>query len=113
MVNSVSLKKNSDFEHVFKKGRYIAAPHIVIYMLENGGKTNRIGITVTKKIGKSVERNRLRRLIRENYRRIEGKIRTGLDIVIVARNTAGAAVYGEIKKEMEYIFGKMKVTVGE
>lgn len=113
MVNSVSLKKNSAFARVFKKGRYAAAPHIVVYVLENGGRENRLGITVTRKIGKSVERNRLRRLIKENYRRLEEKIKTGLDIVIVARNTEDAAEYQDIKKEMEYAFGKLKVKAEE
>ena len=68
MKFSQSLKKNRDFQNVYKKGTSFANSYLVMYILENGLQENRIGISVSKKVGNSVVRHHLTRLIRESYR---------------------------------------------
>mgnify|MGYP003207543763 CR=1 FL=1 len=80
MKFSQSLKKNRDFQNVYKKGTSFANSYLVMYILENGLQENRIGISVSKKVGNSVVRHRITRLIRESYRLNEQKFVGGLDI---------------------------------
>ena len=82
---------------------------LVIYISENKYGYNRIGFTVSKKIGKSVIRNRVKRLLRESYRLNEKKILPGYDIIFVARDTASKATYKEIEGAMLHLFKKMKL----
>lgn len=88
-----SLKKNLYFQQVYKKGKSYANKYLVMYVLENNLTLNRVGISVSKKVGNSVVRHRLTRLIRESYRLHENMFNSGLDIVVVARVRAG-----EVKK---------------
>ena len=68
MKYSESLKKHKDFQHVYKKGSSYANKYLVMYVLENQTEGNRLGISVSKKVGNSIVRHRLTRLIRESYR---------------------------------------------
>ena len=68
MIFSESLKKNSDFQRVYKEGKSYANKYLVMYILKRDTQKNRIGISVSKKVGNSVVRHRLTRLIRESYR---------------------------------------------
>ena len=65
---SESLKKNSDFKNVYTRGKSYANKYLVMYVLENNPGKNRIGISVSKKVGNSVVRHRITRLVRESYR---------------------------------------------
>ena len=103
------LKKNEDFRRIYKKKRSMANKLLIIYILENKYEYNRIGFTVSKKVGKSVIRNRVKRILRESYRLNEEKILQGYDIIIVARNTASKASYKEIESAMLHLFRKMKL----
>jgi len=85
MIFSESLKKNKDFQHVYKNGRSYANRYLIMYCMENDRTINRLGISVSKKIGNSVVRHRFTRLVREAYRLRETMFRTGLDIVVIAR----------------------------
>lgn len=89
---SESLKKNHQFQFVYKNGRSHANKYLIMYIMENSLGMNRIGISVSKKVGNSVVRHRVTRLIRESYRLHENIFNSGLDIVIIAR--PGAAVVG-------------------
>lgn len=82
----LSLKKNSEFQKVFKNGKWYGAEYISLYVEKNKNDFNKIGIAVGKKVAKSVKRNRMRRLIREAYRKNENQIITGYNIVIVLKN---------------------------
>ena len=88
MNNFSGLKKNNDFRAVYRKRRSKADKYFVMYILENGLKINRLGISVSKKVGNSVIRHRLARLIREVFRLHGDKFNSGLDIVVVARESA-------------------------
>lgn len=88
MKYSESLKKNSDFQLVYRKGTSFANRYIVMYVLKNQLDRNRIGISVSKKVGNSVVRHHLTRLIRESYRLNEEKFDCGYDIVVIVRVSA-------------------------
>jgi ribonuclease P protein component len=108
MKKTTALKKNYEFVRIYKKGKFFVGRYIVIYVLKNRFGTNRLGITVNKKVGKSVKRNRMKRLIRESYRFLEDFIPSGLDIVFVARNYETEYGLADIQKEMKFLLRKMQ-----
>ena len=85
MKHTVSLNRNGMFQRLYSRGTSCSDKNIVIYFLPNRLSINRLGITVSKKTGCAVLRNRIKRLIRESYRLNETRIKSGYDIVIVAR----------------------------
>ncbi|MBD5471488.1 MAG: ribonuclease P protein component [Lachnospiraceae bacterium] len=100
---SQSLKSNIDFQRVYKKGRSYANKYLVMYLLENNQEMNRLGISVSKKVGNSVVRHRITRLIRESYRLHENIFNSGLDIVVIARNSASSVSYYEIESALLHL----------
>ena len=106
MQFSESLKKNEQFRFVYKNGRSYANKYFIMYVKENGLDKNRIGISVSKKVGNSVVRHRITRLVRESYRLHESVFNSGLDIVIVARASAASVDYFEIEKSLLHL-GKL------
>ena len=88
MKRDTSLKKSDDFRAVYRSRRSKADRFFVMYILENKLKYNRLGISVSKKVGNSIVRHRLTRLVREAYRLHEDKFNSGLDIVVVVRESA-------------------------
>lgn len=109
MKYTQSLKKNNEFRIVYRRGKSVANRFLVMYKLRNGKETNRLGISVSKKVGNSVIRSRVTRLIRESYRLQEEKICCGWDIVVIARNTTNGATFHEISKAMENVIKKQKI----
>ncbi len=95
-----SLKKNADFRIVYKNGKSLANKYFVMYVYENKLEMNRLGISASKKVGNSVVRHRITRLIRESYRLHKNIFNSGLDIVIVARVSASAINYFEVEKAL-------------
>lgn len=85
MKYSEALKKNWDFQLVYKNGTSFANRYLVMYVLKNQLNRNRLGISVSKKVGNSVIRHHLTRLIRESYRLNEEKFVCGYDIVVIVR----------------------------
>lgn len=96
MKNFNSIKKNSEFQKVYKNGKSYANKHLVMYVLKNDKKTSRIGISVSKKVGNSVVRHRMTRLVRECFRLNEDDIKENVDIVVVVRVTAVGLGYKDI-----------------
>ena len=111
MKNSQSLKKNADFQLVYKTGKSFANKYLVMYVKENGLEYNRIGISVSKKVGNSVVRHRLKRLIKESYRLQEDMFNSSLDMVIIARTTAKDRTYEEISQAVLHL-GKLHRIIG-
>ena len=103
MKYSESLKKNKDFQYIYRKGKSYANKYLVMYVLENGTSQNRLGISVSKKVGNSIVRHRLTRLIRESYRLQEERFRCGLDIIVIARIGAKEKGYKEIVGAMLHL----------
>ena len=99
MEYSDSLKKNNEFQRVYRKGTSQANRYLVMYVLENHDRhmENRLGISVSKKVGNSVVRHRLTRLVRESYRLNEERFNRNLDIVVIARPAAKGRSYHEIE----------------
>ena len=95
---SRSLKENSMFRRLYAKGKSAAGPYLVVYCRRNGTDGNRIGITVSKKLGHAVVRNRVRRRLREIYRLHEEDVLRGWDLVVVARSRAVGAPYAKLER---------------
>lgn len=107
MKKTIPIKNNREFVKVYKKGKFFAGKYIVLYILPNRLNINRLGITASKKAGKSIKRNRIKRLVKENYRLQEEMVKCGFDMVFVVRNTETLPDYYEIKKEMSFLFRKL------
>ena len=111
MKFSDSLKKNTDFQNVYKNGQSKANRYLVMYVYKNQSSTNRIGISVSKKVGNSVVRHHLTRLIRESYRLHEEMFNSGLDIVVVARSTAKDISYHEVESALLHLGGLHNIII--
>ena len=103
MKYSESLKKNKDFQLVYKCGKSYANKYLVMYIKENNTRKNRLGISVSKKVGNSIVRHRLTRLTRESYRLQEDRFRCGIDIVVIARIGAKGRTYKDIESALLHL----------
>ena len=99
-----SLKKNQDFQNVYKNGKSYANKYLIMYILENGTDTCRLGVSVSKKVGNSIVRHRLARLIRESFRLNINHIPCGLDVVFIARAGLKDQGYHETESAMIHLF---------
>ena len=111
MIFSESLKKYRDFQRVYENGRSYANKYLVMYILRQDTQKNRIGISVSKKVGNSVVRHRITRLIRESYRLNEEEFDDGLDIVVVARPGAKEKDFFKIESALLHL-GRLHAVVG-
>lgn len=109
MLFTTSLKRNFQFRFVYNRGKSIANRHLVMYVVKNNKEENHLGISVSKKVGNSVVRSRVTRLIRESYRLSEETIKCGYDIVVIARGFAKGASYHEIYASLNHLFRKHKL----
>ena len=103
MVFTDSLKNNRDFVNVYTSGKSYANKFLIIYTLKNNSDRNRLGISVSKKVGNSVVRHRLKRLIKESYRLHEKMFNSGLDIVVIARKGSDACDYAGIESALLHL----------
>ena len=109
MKFSDSLKKNKDFQNVYNNGVSFANRYLVMYVLKNNTENNRIGISVSKKVGNSVIRHHITRLVRESYRLHEDMFDSGLDIVVIARVAARQVGYKEIESAVLQLGGLHRI----
>lgn len=103
MKDTTSIKLNREFQRVYKRGQRRGGRFLSVYVLKNKLGANRLGITVGKKFGNSVQRNRMKRLIRENYRLIEKNLCCSYDVVVVARSSERAAASPNNKLKAVYV----------
>ncbi len=101
MVNSI--KKNEEFRLIYQQGKSYANKYLVMYVKKSETETGKIGISVSKKVGNSVVRHRIARLIRESYRLNESRFHSGWDMVVVARQGAKGRNYFEINSALLHL----------
>ncbi|MDD3173044.1 MAG: ribonuclease P protein component [Herbinix sp.] len=109
MKQSETLKNNEDFKEIYHTGRSFANKYLIMYIKKNDLNTNRLGISVSKKVGNSVVRHRITRLIRESYRLSEDSFLKGLDIIVVARVGARERKYSEIESALLHLMKLHKI----
>ncbi len=107
MKYSVPLKQNRDFRRLYARGRSAASSSLAVYCQKNRSGIDRLGITVGRKLGNAVVRNRLRRRIREIYRLHEHLVSPGWDIVVVGRVRAIHAPYRVLQRDFLSLAGKL------
>ncbi|MEC1178482.1 ribonuclease P protein component [Metasolibacillus meyeri] len=104
------IKKNEDFQKVFKKGRSFANRQFVVYCLTKEAQEEfRIGLSVSKKIGKAVTRNQIKRYIRQTFLELKDEVRQDMDYVIIARHQAATLDFHETKKSLQHVLKVAKV----
>lgn len=97
------LRNNNHFKKVYKKGKSYGNRLVVMYVYENGMDYNRVGFSVTKKIGNSVVRNKIKRRMKESYRLNCYKIKDGYDLIFLPKVMANKASYREIESAMIHL----------
>ncbi|MCD5406211.1 MAG: ribonuclease P protein component [Desulfotomaculum sp.] len=93
----LSLKKNRDFKKIYTYGQHVVDKNLVLYKLKYTGNKIRVGITVSKKVGKAVKRNQIKRILKEICRTNLDYFKTGYDYVIIARIAAGKCDYKQFE----------------
>ena len=106
MLKKDVLRDKKDFSRLFKEGQSAGGKYIVFFYRKNRLPYNRRAFLASKKVGKSVQRNRARRLIRENYQVIGPELPVGYDLLFIARNTIGGASCQEVGKSMRAVIKK-------
>ena len=110
MKKTKMLKKNYEFSNVFSKGSYYSGEVIEAFILNSGKNFNYLGLAISSKAGHAYQRNRLKRLLRENYTYFEDKIISGISIVFLLKKKANINEinFDLVKSDMEYILKKSK-----
>ena len=107
------IRKTKAFKSVYSCGDYAAGSYFVMYAMANNTDANRLGISVSKKVGTAVVRNRVKRLVKESCRLKAGRFIKGFDIVIVARAAVGAlpreGSFRKVDKALETLFGRLNL----
>ncbi len=109
MRNFISIKNNRDFMFMYKRARSLCADCLVLYVRKNKTEDLKLGITVTKKVGKAVIRNRIRRRIKEVFSEFSEVIPPCYDVVVVARGKAACVSYQELRSAMKYLLIKAEL----
>jgi len=107
--HTVSLKQNHEFRRLYNKGKTAASPWLVVYCRKNRLGISRLGLTTGVKLGNAVQRNRVRRRLREIYRTNEALLTPGWDIVVVARVKAVHAAYAELEHSFLRLARKLEL----
>ncbi|MCM3398069.1 ribonuclease P protein component [Oceanobacillus profundus] len=110
MKKAFRIKKNEEFQYLFKHGKSFANRQLVIYYVKKIDQEHfRIGLSVGKKIGNAVTRNRIKRFLRQAFQDLEGNIENSYDIVIIARNPTKDMGLEEVKKSLTHLLYKERL----
>jgi ribonuclease P protein component len=101
------LRKHADFDQVYRSGRRLFSAHLTVFFLRLDAGPARVGFTVTRALGKAVERNRIRRRLREAARLNLGKLGSAVDVVVHPKKSALAASFAELQAEVARAFEKI------
>jgi ribonuclease P protein component len=111
MKRQYRLRHNADFQRVRRDGKFYASPMMVLAFLRNGLGYSRVGFVVSKRMGQAVQRNRIKRRLREATRLRLERIKPGFDLVFIARQPIGQATYAEIERFLEQLLGQADLWV--
>jgi len=113
MKKTKMLKKNYEFKNVLEKRNYYGGRYIEIFIKNNNKKENYLGIAISKKIANSVQRNQIKRYIREAYRNIEDKLLDGYSIIIMWKKKVDIekASYNGIRDDLIFLFRKSNIII--
>ena len=109
MLKKEILRRNGDFSSIYKKGKSVGDRFVVVFYRKNNLPYTRIAFLASKKVGNSVERNRARRLMKENYRIWKGEIKEGYDMIFIARSTINGQKAFDVGKSMKRALHKAKM----
>jgi ribonuclease P protein component len=104
------ILKRNDFSVAYQQGKRLSSKNFIIYLHPNQTGTRRLGITVSKKIGDAVQRNRIKRLLREFFRLNKDRLPAGQDIVVVSRRDTSNKKYDEVRQELEGLLMSTEAT---
>lgn len=107
------IRKNVEFRTVYRKGKSFSNSLLVLYVRKNYKDLNRVGISVSKKVGKSVIRSRVKRLISESYRLNKNCLAKGYDLVFIARNNSNDKNFAEIESALKNLLKKAGLLINE
>ena len=115
MKKTKMLKKNYEFRNVLTKGKYYSGKNIEAFIKDNNKNCNFLGLAISVKTAKAVKRNKIKRLIRENYKILEPQIKNGKSIVFLWKKKADVknATFDNIKSDMNSIFEKANMKNNE
>ena len=109
MQNPEVLRNKKDFSLLYKRGNSVGDRYVVLIFKENKRPYTRKAFLASKKVGKSVERNRARRLMKESVRTLDASLKEGYDIIFIARNTIGNSKCADVKKSIEAALKKARL----
>ncbi|WP_270183031.1 ribonuclease P protein component [Alkalihalobacillus sp. CinArs1] len=113
MNSNYRIKKNSEFQSVFKKGNSTANRQFVVYVMKRNDQPHfRLGLSVSKRIGNAVTRNRVKRLIRESFHQLSDQIDVPYDFVVIARKPASEMNLEEVKSSLIHVLKRARVYKG-
>jgi ribonuclease P protein component len=115
MMQSERLKKNYEFSLVFRKGRFVGSRSVNLNYRKNRLSCNRVGVTTVRNIENAVQRNRVKRLLREAYRLLEPSLCTGYDLVFTGKPRNRHLQFADVLRDMRFVLRKAELLkeVGE
>lgn len=99
----ITVKKYFDFKKAYDKGKSFGNRNLILYVRRNGLDHSRLGITISKKTGKAVIRNKIRRQIKEIYREFEPNIKVGYDLIFIVRRNVPGISFADLKSAFKHI----------
>ncbi|MBO5479253.1 MAG: ribonuclease P protein component [Clostridia bacterium] len=111
MKKTLKLKKNYEFKKILTKGKYYSGRYLDVFVINSNQNINRIGIAVGVKVAKAVKRNRIKRLIYENYRLLEDKLDVGYKIIFLwkKKQDIKEATFYNIKEDMTRVLTRIGI----
>ena len=109
MKRTMTVKENYEFRRIYAKGRSGVSPYLVVYVRPNRRGRNRLGVTVSTKLGHAVVRNRVRRRLRELYRLHKAELLPGYDLIVVARVRAVDMPYTKLEKQYLHCLSQLEL----
>lgn len=104
------IKDNKEFQHIFKYGKSFANRQLVVYYINKQNQKHfRVGLSVGKKIGNAVTRNRIKRYLRQSFIELEEKVIPTLNVIVIARQPTKEMNFHEIKKSLIHVLSKQKL----